>query len=52
MRELRDAEDADDPANTYKIKSGKLYKNDGVIDTFNLMDLVMSSFISRTVSFT
>ena len=36
FRELRDLEDPDQPINTYKIKGGKLYKNDEVIDTFNL----------------
>ena len=37
MRDLRDAEeDPDNPANTYRIRSGKLFKNDEVIDTFNL----------------
>ena len=37
MRELRAAEeDPDNPANVYKIRSGKLYKNEEVVDTFNL----------------
>ena len=37
MRELRAAEaNQDDPENVYKLKSGKLYKNDDVIDSFNL----------------
>ena len=37
LRELRDAEeDPDNPVNVYKLRSGKLYKNDEVIDTFNL----------------
>ena len=36
MQTLRGVEDADDPVNTYKIKSGKLYKNEEVIDEFNL----------------
>ena len=37
MRDLRAAEeDPDNPINTYKIRSGKLYKNEEVVDTFNL----------------
>lgn len=37
MRELRDAEeDPDNPTNVYKIRSGKLFKNEEVVDTFNL----------------
>ena len=37
MRELRaEEEDPDNPTNIYKIRSGKLYKNDEVLDTFNL----------------
>ena len=42
LRELRSAEDADDPANIYKIKSGKLLKNDEVIDTFNLENQIFA----------
>ena len=37
MRDLRGAEeDPVNPANVYKIRSGKLFKNEEVIDTFNL----------------
>ena len=37
MRDLRaQEENPDDPANLYKIRSGKLYQNEEVIDTFNL----------------
>ena len=42
LRELWSAEDADDPANIYKIKSGKLFKNDEVIDTFNLENQIFA----------
>ena len=37
MRDLRAAEeDPDNPTNMYRIRSGKLYKNEEVVDTFNL----------------
>ena len=36
LRELRAEEDEDEPENTYRIKGGKLYKNNEIIDTFNL----------------
>ena len=37
MRDLRAAEeDPDNPVSVYKLKSGKLYKNDDIIDSFNL----------------
>lgn len=37
MRDLRAAEeDPDNPTNKYIIRSGKLYKNEEVLDTFNL----------------
>ena len=37
MRDLRAAEeDPDNPDNAYKIRSGKLYKNDAIVDSFNL----------------
>ena len=37
MRDLRaEEEDPDNPTNVYKIRSGKLYKNEEVVDTFNL----------------
>ena len=42
MRELRNAEDPDNPVNTYKIKSGKLLKNDEVIDNFNLENQIFA----------
>ena len=37
MRNLRaEEDDPENPVNLYKIRSGKLYKNEEVIDTFNL----------------
>ena len=37
MRDLRaEEEDPDNPTSVYKIRSGKLYKNEEVLDTFNL----------------
>ena len=42
MRELRNAEDPDNPVNMYKIKSGKLFKNDEVIDNFNLENQIFA----------
>ena len=37
VKELREAEDADDPDNRYMIKSGKLMKNGNeIVDEFNL----------------
>ena len=36
MRELRAKEvDSANPVNTYKVRSGNLFKNEEVIDTFN-----------------
>ena len=42
MRDLRNAEDADNPVNTHRIKSGKLLKNEEVIDTFNLENQIFA----------
>ena len=37
MRDLRAAEDnPDEPVNVYRLRSGKLFKKEEVIDTFNL----------------
>ena len=36
FRNLKSQEDEENPVNIYKIKGGKLFKNDEVIDTFNL----------------
>ena len=36
MRTLRAEEDEINPINTYRIRYGKLYKNENVVDEFNL----------------
>ena len=36
LRDLRAEEDEGAPENTYRIRGGKLFKNNEVIDTFNL----------------
>ena len=43
MRELCAAEEnPENPDNVYKVKSGKLYKNNAVIDSFNLENQLKS----------